>query len=61
MVFRSGDQAFFVYGFAKNSRSNIRSDELAAFRRLARELLRLDDSEIAAALANGTIEEVTGS
>jgi hypothetical protein len=30
-------------------------DELEAFRRLARELLDLDDTAIKAALANGTI------
>jgi hypothetical protein len=58
VLFRSAYRAFFVYGFAKSARSNIRSDELAAFRRLAHELLALDDAAIAAALANGTIVEV---
>ena len=59
ILFRASRRAFFVYGFAKNARSNIRQDELAAFRRLANELLMLDDAAIGAALANGTITEVT--
>ncbi|HRO11509.1 type II toxin-antitoxin system RelE/ParE family toxin [Amaricoccus sp.] len=59
ILFRRERSAYFVYGFAKSSRSNIRDDELEAFRRLARELLDLGDAAIAAALANGTISEVT--
>jgi hypothetical protein len=59
VLFRAVHRAFFVYGFAKSARSNIRDDELAAFRRLAQELLALDDASIRAALANETIMEVT--
>ena len=59
VLFRAAHRAFFVYGFAKSARSNIRHDELAAFRSLAHEMLALDDAEIRAALANGTIMEVT--
>jgi hypothetical protein len=58
ILFRRERRAYFVYGFAKSGRSNIRKDELEAFRRLARELLDLGDAEIKAALANGTIVEV---
>lgn len=35
ILFRSGDNAFFVYGFPKNNRSNLREDELKGFRKLA--------------------------
>ena len=59
VLFRAAYRAFFVYGFAKSARSNIRNDELAAFRKLAHELLALDDAAIRAALANQTIMEVT--
>jgi hypothetical protein len=58
VLFRTAHRAFFVYGFAKSARSSIRIDELAAFRRLAHEMLGLDDDAISAALANGTIVEV---
>jgi hypothetical protein len=59
VLFRAACRAFFVYGFAKSARSNIRNDELVAFRKLAHELLALDDAAIRAALANQTIMEVT--
>ena len=41
MVFRRGDRAFFVHGFAKSARENLRRDELEAFRLLAGEYLPL--------------------
>jgi hypothetical protein len=59
ILFRRERRAYFVYGFAKSDRSNVRDDELEAFRRLARELLELDDAAIIAALAHGAIVEVT--
>ena len=38
---------------------NLRRDELGAFRLLADEMLKLDEAGLQAALANGTIIEVT--
>lgn len=58
VLFRRGNRAFFVYGFAKSGRDNIRKDELRAFRRLADEMLGLDDTALQAAMANGTVTEV---
>ena len=58
MLFRQNECAFFVYGFAKSSRENLRRDELRAFRMLAGEMLVLDEADLEAALANGTIIEV---
>ena len=60
VLFRRGERAFFVYGFAKNDRENLRRDELKAFRMLAGEMLELDGAGLGAALANGTIIEVSG-
>ena len=51
-------RAFFVYGFAKRDRRNLRRDELKAFRLLAAEMLAMDISGLDAALSNGTIVEV---
>ncbi len=59
VLFRKGQLAFFVYGFAKSNRQNLRRDELRAFQLLADEMLKLDESGLQAALANGTIIEVT--
>lgn len=58
ILFRSGDKAFFVYGFPKSGRDDIRRNELQAFRKLAGEMLGLDDRALAAAKTNGTIMEV---
>lgn len=58
MLFRQGERSFFVYGFAKSDRDNIRKDELKAFRALATEMLQLDQAALKAAMANGTIMEV---
>ena len=58
VLFRRGELAFFVYGFAKSDRENVRRDELATFRLLADEYLSLDRAGLAAALAVGAIIEV---
>ena len=58
VLFRRGELAFFVYGFAKSGRENLRRDELATFRRLADEYLALEPSGLVAAQAVGAIIEV---
>ena len=58
VLFRRGELAFFVYGFAKNGLENLRRDELATFRRLADEYLALDRAGLAVAQAVGAIIEV---
>jgi len=56
--FRHGHRAFFVYGFAKSGRANIRPDELRGFRSLATIMLTMTDAALTAALRNGTIKEI---
>ena len=58
MPFRRSELAFFVYGFAKSSRTNLRRDEHEAFRLLADEMLKMDRADLEAAQANGTNIEV---
>ena len=58
VLFRREDRAFFVHGFAKNERQNLRRDELRTLRRLTEDLFGLDRPELEAMLANGTISEV---
>ena len=50
ILFRSGDNAFFVYGFAKSHRSNLRPDELKGFRSLADEMFGYDEADLAKVL-----------
>ena len=57
-VFRREERAFFVHGFAKSDRDNLRGRELGALKALADRLLGLDGPGLEAMLANGTISEV---
>ena len=59
VVFRRGERALFVHGFAKSDRENLRRNELGALRTLADEVLGLDGPGLEAMLANGTISEVS--
>jgi hypothetical protein len=47
VLYRRGKLAFFVFGFPKNRTANIKKDELRAFKKLAKEMLALDDRQIA--------------
>ena len=49
----------FAYGFAKSERDNISSEELAAFRMLATEILAYGACAIALALRAGVLIEVS--
>jgi len=54
-----GNRWFFLYGFGKNERSNISKRELRLFQEVAKDLIELDDRQIAIALSAGEIEEVS--
>jgi hypothetical protein len=58
IAFRRGDRAVFLYGFAKNERSNISAEELDEFRRLARGFLELTAEQIRALIAENELMEV---
>ena len=58
VLFHQGELAFFIYGFAKSGRENLRRDELEAFRSLADEYLALNRMGIVAAQDVGAIIEV---
>ena len=61
ILFRLGERAVFVHGFAKSDLGNIQADELTAFRLLAAQLLRYDDAALATAISVGALMEITGS
>lgn len=58
LAYRSGHVMFFMYGFPKNERANIDSDELKALRLLARELLSYSEQGLAKAIEAGELVEV---
>lgn len=59
LAYRVEDKAFFVYGFAKNARSNIKPDELKALKMLAAQLLGYSDKELDKAVEKRILIEVS--
>lgn len=59
LAYRVEDKAFFVYGLAKNARSNIKPDELKALKMLAAQLLGYTDKELDKAVAKRILIEVS--
>ena len=55
---RQGQRWFFVFGFEKSERANITSDELEALQELAASLLARTESELDAATADGSLQEI---
>ncbi len=49
---------FFIYGFAKNEKSNISRDELVYLQEVSKRLLNLTDSEIDIAIKSNELWEI---
>ena len=58
VLFRKGELSFFVYGFSKSELGNIRKDEEAQFKKMAKHVLLLTDAQLSKLVANGQFEEV---
>ncbi len=58
LAYKVVDKAFFIYGFAKNVRANISSNELKALRCLAQELLVYSDKQLMIAINANVLIEV---
>ena len=59
VAYRAGTRAVFLYAFAKNERENIDPDELLTLREIGAGWLAADAQQIAHALAEGILQEVT--
>lgn len=55
-----GERWFFLFGFEKNERSNIDSDELKSLQQLALTLLSFEPSQLANAVIAGQLIELNG-
>ncbi len=55
---RKGSRWFFVYGFEKNERANITSNELEALQTLAGSLLGLTATQLNTAVEDGSLQEI---
>ncbi len=58
LAYKVGNKAFFVYGFAKNARANISTEELKALKHLAKALLGYSDKALTEAIEYGALIEV---
>jgi len=58
IAYRAGDRAVFLYGFAKNERDNIGSDELLTLREIGAAWLSAAPDRIDQALAEEVLQEV---
>ena len=57
-MFRRGDRAVFVYGFAKSNRRNLRPDELEVYRSFADEVLGYEKADLAKVVGPTKWEEL---
>jgi hypothetical protein len=58
LAFKLGKKAFFIYGFAKNTRANIKADEGKALKKLATVLMGYSDIALNKAVHEGALIEV---
>ena len=58
VFFRSGERTFYFYGFAKSSMGNISDRQLRDFKRTAKALLALSDSQLESLLKTGEYIEI---
>jgi len=59
IVFKKGIRSFFVYGFFKSDRENLKKDELAAIKMAAKELLALSDEQLELLVETGALVRIT--
>jgi hypothetical protein len=58
ILFRRGERAFFVYGFAKSNQDNIDESDERDFKDLAAVLLNVSDEQLANLVESGKYQEV---
>lgn len=58
IVYRVGDRAVFLYGFAKNERENIDDDELKTLKEIAEAWLNATNEGINQAIKKGILQEI---
>jgi hypothetical protein len=58
VLFKQGERAFFVYGFAKKDLDNIDNDELAWYRKAAKSSLFVDKNQLDEWLEKKAFDEI---
>ena len=58
VLFKQGERAFFMYGFAKNELDNITEKALLLYKRMAVSSCEMTDEEITASIDKGDLFEI---
>ncbi len=58
IIFKHGEKAFFVYGFAKSDQDNLEKHEEEIYKKAAKELLALTEAQLERLLENKSLVEV---
>lgn len=58
LVYKAGATVYFIYGFAKNARANIKDSELKVLKTYAGILLNYSDKELKQAVNAGALIEI---
>ena len=58
VAFQKGDNTFFMYGFEKNKRANIKNDELEGLQKLAKKYFSYTDEELDIAVETKALVEI---
>ena len=58
IAFRAKDRAIFLYGFAKNERENVGSDDLEDLKNTALVFLAFCKADLARAVSSGELKEI---
>ena len=61
VVYKRGAKVFFMFGYAKNARSNISPNELKALKRVAAKLLAEPPAALEKAINDGELIEVSAN
>lgn len=59
IAYRRGERAFFLFGFPKNELDNVSNEDLARLREIGSELVNMTEQEIANALRQGRVTEIS--
>lgn len=58
VVFRAGDRAFCIYGYAKSEKADLAPDEVLEYRKYAVDFLSLNEGQISRLMADGKLVEI---
>jgi len=58
LVYKENEKAIFVYGFSKNKKDNLDKNELKYFKKLAKDLLAIENNEYERLISLGNFKEI---